>query len=134
MGDEGWAAFHVQRLAAGEVFDRPCRSANGNCDCVDLAELCRGLSKPDWSSVVPGTKLKCRARSGVAHLAGPASRRRLPVAPSATPGAQDDIGDVRRAGRRVDARLNRMQFDREVAAEQPAEIVGIDVIRRIDSP
>ena len=32
---------------------------------------------------------------------------------SATPGAQDDVGDVPVIGRRVDARLDRLQLDRE---------------------
>ena len=49
----------------------------------------------------------------------------LPAARSATPRAQDDVGDVRSAGRRVDARHDRVQLDREVIAEQPAEVVGI---------
>jgi hypothetical protein len=36
--------------------------------------------------------------------------------------------------RRVDARLDRVQLDREVVAQQPAEVVGIDVVRRVDAP
>ena len=46
---------------------------------------------------------------------------------SATPGAQDDVGDVRGAGRRVDARLDRVALDGEVIAEQPHEVFGTDV-------
>ena len=52
----------------------------------------------------------------------------------ATPGAQDDVGDVRRVGRRVDPRLDRVQIDREVVAEQPEEVLGTYVVRRLDVP
>ena len=52
----------------------------------------------------------------------------------APPGAQDDVGDVVRAGRRVDPRLDRVQLDREIVAEQPDEVVGTDVVRRVDAP
>src|SRR5918995_618759 len=62
-----------------------------------------------------------------------ASCRRRPAARSATPGAQDDVGDVRGAGWRVDARLDRVQLDREVVAEQPAEVVGTDVVRWVEA-
>jgi hypothetical protein len=37
---------------------------------------------------------------------------------SATPGTQDDVGEVRGAGGRVDARLHRVQFNGEVATEE----------------
>src|SRR3954452_447409 len=52
---------------------------------------------------------------------------------SATTGTQDDIGDVRGAGRGVDPRLDRVQLDREVVAEQPAEVVGTYVVGRVDA-
>jgi hypothetical protein len=47
--------------------------------------------------------------------------------------AQDDAGDVRVVGRGVDARLDRVRFDREVVAEQPGEVVRTDVVRRVDA-
>jgi hypothetical protein len=37
-------------------------------------------------------------------------------------------------GWRVDARLDRAQLDREIVAEQAAEVVGTDVVRRVDAP
>src|SRR5213595_2380345 len=61
-----------------------------------------------------------------------ALRGAFPAAWSATPGAQDDVGDVRGAGRRVDARLDGVHLDGEVVVEQPAEVVDTDVIRGVD--
>src|SRR6266540_354556 len=58
----------------------------------------------------------------------------LRTRPSSTPGAQDDVGDVGVARRRVDARLDRVQLDREVLTEQPAEVIGTDVVRRVEAP
>jgi hypothetical protein len=49
-------------------------------------------------------------------------------------GAQDDVADVPGARWRVDARLDRAQLDREIVAEQAAEVVGTDVVRRVDAP
>src|ERR1700704_5841218 len=49
----------------------------------------------------------------VRRLAGP----ELIAARSATPGAQDDVGDVWGAGRWVDAPLDRVQLDREVVEQ-----------------
>ena len=66
-----------------------------------------------------------------------ADTRRVNTGPgraSAAPGAQDDIGDVAVIGRRVDAGLDRVQLDREFAAQQPAEVVRIDIVRRVDAP
>jgi hypothetical protein len=51
-----------------------------------------------------------------------------------TAGAQDEVGGVRSARWRVDPRLDRMQLDREVIAEQPAEVVGTYVVRGLDAP
>ena len=60
-------------------------------------------------------------------------RRLLPAARSSTPGAQHDVGDVRGVGGRVDARLYHVQLDREVVAQQAAEVVGIDLLRRVEA-
>ena len=40
---------------------------------------------------------------------------------------------MRGAGRGVDPRLDRVQLDREVVAEQPAEVVGTYVSRQVDA-
>src|SRR5215510_177036 len=53
--------------------------------------------------------------------------------PSATPGPQDDVGNVRSSGRRVDARLDCVPFDREVVAEQTPEVVIPEVVGWIDA-
>jgi hypothetical protein len=52
---------------------------------------------------------------------------------SPTPGEQHDVGDVRVIGRRVDARLDRVQLDRESVVQQPAKVVRIDIVRRVDA-
>src|SRR3954451_18119266 len=52
---------------------------------------------------------------------------------SATTGTQDDIGDVRGAGRGVDSWLDRVQLQRKAVAEQPAEVVGAYVVHRVDA-
>ena len=41
---------------------------------------------------------------------------------------------MRVVGRRVDARLDRVQLDCEVVAEQLGEVVRTDVVRRVDTP
>ena len=50
------------------------------------------------------------------------------------PRAHDDVGDVGSARWRVDARLNRAHFDRELVDEQPAEVVGTYVVRWVNAP
>ena len=52
---------------------------------------------------------------------------------SATASSQDDVGDVWGARWRVDARLGCVQLDREAVAEQPAEVVGTDVVGWVDA-
>src|SRR5205807_4220246 len=96
---------------------------------------------PDWRhSEVPfwrGTSLLECVISSARYGASPTGTSGMAVLPptpaarSATPGAQDDIGDMRGAGRRVDARLDRVQLDREFVAEQPAEYVDTDIVRMV---
>lgn len=63
-----------------------------------------------------------------------AAMRELPGARSTTPGAQDDVGDVQGAGRRVDAGLDRVQLDREVLARYwPAETRGVSVTGEVSA-
>lgn len=90
------------------------------------------LYPSDLSRSAP--RLKSRVRSGAGLVQpDPAMRQTVPAGRSATAGAQDDVGDVGGAGRRVDARFDRVPLDGEVVAEQPAEVVGADVVRRVDA-
>jgi hypothetical protein len=52
---------------------------------------------------------------------------------SATPGAQDDVGDVGGAGRRVNARLRSVQLYREIVAKYSDEVVCAEVVRWVDT-
>src|SRR5687768_13054737 len=74
-----------------------------------------------------------RARTSHAAAASTSSRAEATRRPSLTPGAQHDVGDVRVVGRWVDARLDRVELDREVLTEQSGEVVDADVVRRIEA-
>src|SRR6516162_8297836 len=65
-------------------------------------------------------RMRLAAYRGRAERAGGrAGRTFVRGRASATPGAQDDVGDVRVIGWRVDARLDRVQLNREFVAQQP---------------